>query len=485
MTLLPRVAVKILACIGLISMSAQTVTAADFSLSKPVRIGDGVSPFKNSCDRKSNGFTYPEHSETDPRIAVNPKNPKNIAVAFMRDPTLAISVGTTTDGGKTWAEVEPPLMSPCSIPDYNVFGDQDIDVDATGRMYLSAARANITPEVLNLMEFNFSMDGEIIVATSEDGGATWAEPVIVSKRGEYQHQSLIHAFKSKPGHAIVFWHVNTNYVPLKDAKGHLDDKIIYASTTADGGKSWSEPITVAGGEGAIDLVELPDGTLLFECICYPVGSTPAITDLRYSLTRSSDGGKTWDKPAELPIQSNTAFVPLASGEMLLAIDGQTMTVHDDGSISRIASVYNPATSENQVMVSHSTDKGSTWADPVTISSGKGPAWNAALGRTGDGSLVAMWYDSTAAEGTDFEYPAQVWAAVSEDGGKSWLAKRVSATMDVTKTPRPHGPLYFGNYFEIKATGPRSAVLAYTAVAPVPTVGLSDMHVVHVKLADKD
>jgi len=465
---------------GLVACSPETAVR-DFTVSDPVRVGSGESPFPNICGRESNGVTYPEHSETDPRIAVNPDASGTISVAFMRDPTLAVSVATTLDGGKTWREVEPPMLSPCSMPDYNVFGDQDIDTDSAGRMYLSVARAKITPEKLNLMDYSFSMDGEVVVAVSDDDGSTWGAPVIVSPRGEYQHTTLIHAHKTAPGRATVFWHVNANYVPLEGVEGHLDDRVVYASTTDNGGESWSEPVAVANGMGALDVVEFPDGTLALECLCLQAGETEMTALKGATLVLSKDGGKTWGAPMLPALQSNTAFIPLTSGslagDMILAIDGQTMAVHDDGSVSRIASTYDPATGAAQVAVANSGDQGATWSDPVVISTSTGPAWNAALGRTGDGSLVAMWYDQRGLADTAFEYPAQVWVAVSTDGGMTWSEKRASPTMDHSQAPRPHGPLYFGNYFEIKPTGPQTAVLAYTAVSPHTTKGLSDLHFV--------
>ena len=74
-----------------------------FRLSDPIRVGSGLSPYQGQCAMPVN-----PSRETDPRIAVNPQEPDNIAIAYMRFP-ISTSVGVTVDGGVNWHGRVTPL----------------------------------------------------------------------------------------------------------------------------------------------------------------------------------------------------------------------------------------------------------------------------------------------------------------------------------------------------------------------------------------
>ena len=59
----------------------------------------------------------------EPSIAVNPRNPQELAVAWQ----VNASVGHSTDGGKTWT-----IATGTAPKDYRVSGDVSITYDAAG-----------------------------------------------------------------------------------------------------------------------------------------------------------------------------------------------------------------------------------------------------------------------------------------------------------------------------------------------------------------
>ncbi|MDE0348414.1 MAG: sialidase family protein, partial [Gammaproteobacteria bacterium] len=169
-----------------VAATADTQQTVQLAVGEPVRIGTGVSPLDGDCGKLSDGYTYPDDTETDPRIAISPTDPARIAVAFMRDPVLAISAATSEDGGATWHEAEPPGLSPCTGTSYNSYGDQDLAAGIDDRLYLVSVQGDFTPEGQPLvLGEEFWMNSAVTVSTSTDFGRTWSQPRIVSPLGEY------------------------------------------------------------------------------------------------------------------------------------------------------------------------------------------------------------------------------------------------------------------------------------------------------------
>ena len=445
-----------------------------FRLSDPIRVGSGLSPYQGQCAMPVN-----PSRETDPRIAVNPQEPDNIAIAYMRFP-ISTSVGVTVDGGVNWHDVEPPKSSNCSYHDFDFYGDHDIDVSADGTMFLGIMRSNIYPPTIDFSK-EYGVDSEVAVTLSIDGGFSWNEPVVVSPRGEYQHMVLVHAHQARPGWVTVLWHVNVNYLEFEGEVDHLPDNAVYAVTSKDGGQSWGATVKVSDARGLIDVVELDNGTLLTEYFSLPVGLDATSFETRpiwgaTMLASSDDGGLSWLEPIELPTQSNTVFFEHPGGERQSGYDGQNLVVGKDGTLHRIVSIYDKMSQTGKVVITSSSDAGRTWSGEIPITQIAGVASNAAIGRTGEGDLIAMWYDSADYKQGDPIATLHARVAVSVDGGETWSLKTLSGAMDVRAASG-----YFGNYMEIKPTGSNTAVLSYAAVPPVEVKGDGDLVFVTVSI----
>lgn len=471
-----------------------TPAQINLKVSEPVRVGSGKSPFENMCGKVNDGFTFIKDEETDPRLAINPDNPNEIAVAFMRDPILAISAAFSRDGGLSWQESEPPEHSPCTGPDYNAFGDQDIDTDVSGRLYLAHTQGNFLPEGQAMdPSMDAWMDSKVVAAVSDDGGETWSQPLELAPMGEYQHMVLVAGDKQQAGRATVAWSLGENPSVLEHMTPHLDDKYVFFSQTKDGGKSWSAPKKVMPGFGLLDLVQFSDGQLL------AVGpNTQEKMDWFMDpglIGALGDKQGVWGIPFELPLVSNTVMFNHPDGGSILAID-VPVTVGSDDRLYQVASRFerswvcsmidlmrskvtswcgNPDEEQGQLLVSVSSDRGSTWSDAKAISTFKGPAWNASIAANDAGVLGAFWYDARNDIAGDGEITTRAMFAASVDGGNSWQEVALSESFDMAKAPTPHQPLYLGNYVEVKALGDNSFGVAYTVTAPLAEHGRSDLH----------
>ena len=454
--------------------AAQTTGSHESSrlvVSKSVRIGTGLSPLDGDCGELSDGYTYPDDTETDPRLAVSRTDPARIAVAFMRDPVLAISTAVSQDGGTTWREAEPPGLSPCTGTSYNSYGDQDLAAGPDDRLYLVSVQGDFSPEGKPLVVGGeYWMNSAVTVSTSEDFGRTWSRPRVVSPLGEYQHTTLVVADPLRPGIAHVAWHVHRNPSQPEGTESHLDDAMVYMASTDDGGTSWSDPEPVMPARGALDLLHFEDGELLAVALA---GEDPVTATMVFSR-RTAAG---WSEPRALPLQSNTSAFAHPENQMVLAID-MPVYLSPDGTLLQVASRYDPTTNRGTVAIATSHDRGAVWSAPITVADVTGPTWNAAIAAAPDGAIGVFWYDSRDDVPGDGRIDTRAHFAVSMDGGESWAQAALSKPFDLARGPRPHVLLYLGNYFEVKPVGPDAFGVAF-AVAPPLSAGAADLHYVNV------
>lgn len=183
------------------------------------------------------------HNETS--IAVNPTNPQNM-IGGANDYQLRTSSGgtinetalsrahVTFDGGATWTNVGIRYKG------YYATGDPGLAFDAAGNAYYST------------LGFVWSQGGptgtnaDILVATSNDGGASWSTPVRVAagtgswgSPGIFNDKEMITAWGD--GNAIVTW---TRF--NQGVGGSYINSPIYASVTHDAGHTWSAPQLISG-----------------------------------------------------------------------------------------------------------------------------------------------------------------------------------------------------------------------------------------------
>lgn len=467
---------------------------ATLSVGDTVLVGDGRSPFETNCGKLSDGYTFKRHTETDPRIAVDPTDPLNLVIGFMRDPILAVSAAHSVDGGSSWQEVEPPAHSPCTGSDYNVYGDQDIDADASGRFYLVSVQGDYTPEGVPMDPAKDAwMNSALIASVSEDGGSSWSHPVELAPPGEYQHTALVVADKQRAGYATAIWGVAENPSVLEHMRPHLEDNMVYAAHTRDGGTTWSAPEPVMPGLAAVDLVQFSDGELL--AVGPGTGDRMSLALSGQLKTSRAVSAGTWSDMLELPLISNTTVFMHPEGEMVLASDVPIARGADD-TVYQVASIYHrsricslpelvlgrslgwcgdPANEWGSVQLTRSLDRGVSWEELRTVSVVKGPAWNAAVGTTPSGAIGVFWYDSRDDIPGDGVISVQARFAVSTDQGEHWTEAALSEPFDLARGPAPHVMLYLGNYFEVKAMGDSSFAVAYTVGPPLAVAGQSDIH----------
>jgi hypothetical protein len=329
---------------------------------------------------------------------------------FVGSTVVSHVVGTTSvtfDGGETWKEIAPPITP------YQFTGDPALAFGTNGRLWF----ANIADHEGPGGSFTAP---SVVVATSDDGGLTWTNPVTVasgqgaltpsgvSGQNVFQDKEYIaaDAFGGSPfaGRAYVTW---TSFQERALPIGSIARAPIMSAWSQDG-RTWSAPREISGSSPAC---KTPYQGALYECdqnqASYPTVApngrvyvsfenfnTPAENQLM--VVRSDDNGRTFSQPVKVAGIADINY-PSNSDRR------DTLT----GCQLRVSAVANSAADPsdptgNTVYVA--------WADNRN---GTRTATNSDvfLARSTDGGLTWSTYDVDTSPNDQF-YP---WVSVAADG----------------------------------------------------------------------
>jgi len=271
---------------------------------------------------------------------------------------LPIQTASSTDGGTTWST--PVTLSDAGQEAYN----PQLVTDGT----------TITATWSRIDGIYF----RIQTASSTDGGTTWSAPVTLSDAGQSAERPQL----VTDGTTItITW--------LRYDGSHYR---IQAASSADGGITWSTPVDLsASGGNSYEPQLVTDGTTI-TVIWYRYDASSVG---RVQTASSTDGGTTWSTPTTVSDPVENAF------EVQLATDGTTITAvwfRSDGSNDRI-------------QTASSTDDGTTWSTPTTLSDAGQDAASPQL--VTDGTTITVTW-----RGSD-GISDRVQVASSADGGITW------------------------------------------------------------------
>ncbi|HET9742892.1 MAG TPA: sialidase family protein [Terriglobales bacterium] len=380
---------------------------------------------------------------TEPAVAINPKNPDQVVVAFQDNVHAAYS----GDAGKTWKVVgaEPK--------NYKVSGDVSTVFDNRGYAYICYIAFD------KLGTFSYWAHGAtrngIYVRRSLDGGKTWeANDFAVAQ----QPSDPGIPFEDKPeivADTTAGAHAGTLYVGW--TRWTLDASPLVISHSTDAGKSWSAPVQVnsepglprddnGANEGFSGTVT-PDGTL------YAIWSDGS----HIVLTSSSDGGVSFTKarsvidtaPSMYAVQGfsrGNGFPQIASGS--------------DGALYVAWSDYRNG--DIDVFLSKSVDNGQTWRAPVRVNNdplhdGDDQFYQWLSVDPKDASVNLMFYDR---RGDEHNSNTRVTIARSTDGGITFKNYALSTDPFVAHDE------FMGDYSGVAAFNGR-VYATWTETGPLP------------------
>jgi hypothetical protein len=273
--------------------------------------------------------TYPDHAE--PSLAVNPRDPSHLlgATQYFKDARSRPVVGTflSFDGGSTWHDNGPlalPVGADLALDVTVVFGP-----DGTG--FVAAATGNQT-----------NSEGGVAVWRTEDGGRTFADPVVVANAGG-DHPWL--AVGPDDGHLYLAW------------AGEQHRSLMFSRST-DGGKTFASPSPVSGvTPRAVVAAAGPGGAVHILSGEFP--------DL--AVVTSTDGGATFGSTRAIPpLPADRATTPDQTIRTLTT----AATDPRDGTLYVGTAVLDPATNRNVTLVWRARGGTEPWDGPVAV-----PFWS--------------------------------------------------------------------------------------------------------------
>jgi hypothetical protein len=341
----------------------------------------------------------------EPVITANPQGAGLVAGALAQGDSggLSLELYWSADAGVQWHRGQTDLRDTNLIG----YGDLAIAFGSDGQVYQAANDGSATP-----------------VRSSSDLGRTWSLPVKVptGDYGGWDREYLAADNWSRP-YAHRLYYVGLNGTEER------------AAFSDDSGRSFR-----LGGAACRRTpsrntimsptpIVLPDGTLLVGCMWWgtdgPRDSSAQATLI--GIARSTDGGVTFS-PSHIIAIAHQPPVEDRARSLLAGVTTDAMSNGDvyfavDESVGPYRStIYltwrDWSAGRWNLLLSHSEDGGSTWSQPIPISSdsvhGTGQQMMAVNNR---GVLGVAWYDHRLSErGQGYD----VYFAASLDGGRSFL-----------------------------------------------------------------
>jgi len=250
-------------------------------------------------------------AHNSPALVRNPVAPDNLAVSSRIDtPFFSCAVHVTSDGGASWSQT--PIPAPpgeeakCFAP--------DLAYSADGRLHLSFVTLRGSGNVPNA----------VWVSSSRDGGRTFSDPVRVA--GPLAFQVRLAADSANPERLYMTWLQAEDVGTLKFTETGNPIQIARSDdggatwsdpvrVSAPSRERVIAPSPVVGPEGEVYVVYLDVGEdrLDYAGAHEGMGGPPYDGEFTLVLARSRDGGSTWGESevedAVSPIQRFIVFLP--------------------------------------------------------------------------------------------------------------------------------------------------------------------------------
>ena len=289
----------------------------------------------------------------------------------------------------------------------------------------------------------------IVVSRSSDLGYSWDQPIILIQHTPgSDDKPTIAADPNDPHYVYAVWTGSTT--------GSGDQRALLSRTT-DGGNTWeSARIIYDPGPSAQAydnlIFVLPDGTLadVFIWNTFQVNGQTS-----YAIIRSHDHGLTWSSPV---VVATPQLVGIIDTKTQAYVRGGGPSVAVDPGSGAIYLVWEDGRFSglqlDGIALSKSTDGGASWSAPAQVNQvPQVQAFTPTVAVSADGTVAVTYYDFRKDTPDPKTLLTNYWRITSLDGGQSWREIPVAGPFDLTTAPLGEGGDYFiGDYEGLAVSG---------------------------------
>ena len=401
-------------------------------------------------------------------MAVNPRDPSKILVAWIQDGRATDLVMASRNGGRTFSRILVPGLSACTGGPFQVASDPGVDFSADGRQaWFSAIVVDIENTGTASEAEGEGANSSMYAFRSSDSGFSWSTPsVIQPATNEFWDLPRLTADPRRPKRAYYVY-------DLREPVGKFGTKgFSLFSKTTNSGQTWStptklyDPQTKSSWPGISKILVNKDNSLLdvMAIVDTDPSDAAAPNTTQQIAVRSTNRGRTWSEPIPIGRSSGRGVIDPATKNILNTFDtypSQTVAPNGDVYVSWLQPGKTPQ-SPSRIAVARSTDSGLHWRTSHIGIDGQGALPTIEV--AGDGTVGVVYYVA-APESIGGNWPTKVMVATSRDHGRHWSRRQIAGPFNLLTTGSKARACCFVGDFEGIDRLPHGIAAAYSMGKP--------------------
>ncbi len=401
-------------------------------------------------------------------MAVNPRDPSKILVAWIQDGRATDLVMASRNGGRTFSRILVPGLSACTGGPFQVASDPGVDFSADGRQaWFSAIVVDIEDMATASEAEGEGANSSMYALRSSDSGFSWSTPsVIQPATNQFWDLPRLTADPRRPKRAYYVY-------DLREPVGKFGTKgFSLFSKTTNSGQTWStptklyDPQTKSSWPGISKILVNKDNSLLdvMAIVDTDPSDAAAPNTTQQIAVRSTNRGRTWSEPIPIGRSSGRGVIDPATKNILNTFDtypSQTVAPNGDVYVSWLQPGKTPQ-SPSRIAVARSTDSGLHWRTSHIGIDGQGALPTIEV--AGDGTVGVVYYVA-APESIGGNWPTKVMVATSRDHGRHWSRRQIAGPFNLLTTGSKARACCFVGDFEGIDRLPHGIAAAYSMGKP--------------------